>query len=99
MITLEELRGERREQILRLARKHGARNLRIFGSIARGQADQSSDLDILVEWESGRSLLDHVALVQDLEQELGVKVHIGTEQSLTGMCATGSSVRPSRCEG
>jgi predicted nucleotidyltransferase len=82
MVTLDTLRDERREEILRLARRRGARNLRVFGSVARGEANDNSDLDLLVEWEPGRSLLDHARLVQDLEELLGVKVHLGTENSL-----------------
>ncbi len=82
MVTLETLRAQRRGEILRLAERHGARNLRVFGSVARGEANESSDLDLLVEWEPSRSLLDHVALVQDLEEVLGLKVHVGTERSL-----------------
>ena len=82
MVTLESLRSNRREQILRLARSRGARNLRVFGSVARGEAREGSDLDLLVEWEADRSLLDHAALVQDLQDLLGVKIHIGTEKSL-----------------
>lgn len=82
MVVLEELRAERRGEILRLAQKHGARNLRVFGSVARGEAKEGSDLDLLVEWEPGRSLLDHAGLVQDLQELLSVKVHIGTERSL-----------------
>jgi predicted nucleotidyltransferase len=53
-----------------------------FGSVARGEASEKSDLDLLVDWEPGRSLLDHVALVQDLEELLGTKVHVGTQDSL-----------------
>jgi uncharacterized protein len=82
MVTLEALRAVRRAEILRLAERHGARNLRIFGSVARGEAGQDSDLDLLVEWEPERSLLDHAGLVQDLQELLGVKVHVGTERSL-----------------
>ncbi len=82
MVTLETLRVEKRDEIMRLAERHGARNLRVFGSIARGKANESSDLDLLVDWEPDRSLLDHVALMQDLEEMLGIKVHIGTERSL-----------------
>jgi len=82
MVTLDTLRAERREEILRLAARHGAHNLRVFGSVARGEANESSDLDLLVAWEPGRSLLDHAGLVQDLRQLLGVKVHVGTEKSL-----------------
>ena len=79
---MEALRDHKREEVLRLAESHGARNIRVFGSVARGEASDTSDLDLLVEWEAGRSLLDHVALVQDLEELLGTKVHIGTEPSL-----------------
>ena len=82
MVTLDTLRAERREEILRLAARHGAHNLRVLGSVARGEANENSDLDLLVAWEPGRSLLDHAGLVQDLEQLLGIKVHVGTEKSL-----------------
>ncbi len=82
VVTLDKLRAGGREEILRLARQHGARNLRVFGSVARGEANENSDLDLLVEWESGRSLLDHAGLVQDLQELLGMKVHVGTEKSL-----------------
>ena len=60
----------------------GARNLRVFGSVARGETNESSDLDLLAEWEPDRSLLDHAGFVQDLEELLGIKVHVGTEKSL-----------------
>jgi predicted nucleotidyltransferase len=81
MVTLDTLRAERREEILRLAARHGAHNLRVFGSVARGEANESSDLDLLVAWEP--SLLDHAGLVQDLQQQLlGIKVHVGTEKAL-----------------
>jgi len=82
MVTLDTLRAERREEILRLAKRHGAHSLRVFGSVARGEADENSDLDLLVAWEPGRSLLDHAGLVQDLQELLGIKVHVGTEKSL-----------------
>ena len=82
MVTLNALRSFRREEILRLAQRRGARNLRVFGSVARGEANQDSDLDLLVDWEPNRSLLDHAGLVQDLQELLGTKVHVGTEKSL-----------------
>ena len=82
MVTLETLRVERREEILGLANRHGAHNLRVFGSVARGESNEGSDLDLLVAWEPGRSLLDHSGLVQDLQELLGVKVPVGTEKSL-----------------
>lgn len=71
-----------RDEILRLARAHGARKLRLFGSAARGDDRSDSDLDLLVEMEPGRSLVDHVALKQDLEGLLGCDVDVVTEQSL-----------------
>ncbi len=82
MVTLDILRKDLREEILDLARRRGARNLRVFGSVARGEANEGSDLDLLVDWEPGRSLLDHAGLVQDLQELLGTKVHVGTEKSL-----------------
>jgi hypothetical protein len=82
MMTLDNLRAELRQEILRLAGLHGAQDVRVFGSVARGDANEGSDLDLLVAWEPGRSLLDHAGLVQDLQELLGTKVHIGTEKSL-----------------
>jgi predicted nucleotidyltransferase len=77
MITMDALQGEKRRDVIRLAAAHGAKNIRVFGSVARGESSPTSDLDLLVEWEDGRTLLDHVALVQDLEELLGTKVHAG----------------------
>jgi len=82
MVTLERLRADKRDEALRLAAQHGAKRIRIFGSVARGEARETSDPDLLVDWEPGRSLLDHAALAQDLEELLNTKVHIGTERSL-----------------
>jgi hypothetical protein len=82
MVTLDSLRTERREEILRLAARRGARDIRVFGSIARAEGNETSDLDLLVAWEPGRSLLDHAGLVQDLQVLLGIGVHVGTEKSL-----------------
>jgi len=79
--VLEEIRGER-ERILAIAEKHGARNVRVFGSAARGDAAESSDIDLLVELDSDRSLLDHVALVQDLQDLLGRPVDVVTGAAL-----------------
>lgn len=73
---------DHRDEILRLARAHGARKLRLFGSAARGDDRPDSDVDLLVEMEPGRSLVDHVALKQDLEVLLGRDVDVVTEQSL-----------------
>ena len=73
--NLQSLRAQRRE-IIGYAANHGARNVRVFGSAARGEGDAHSDVDLLVEMEPGRSLIDLVGLWQDLEELLGVAVDV-----------------------
>jgi predicted nucleotidyltransferase len=73
---------QRRQEILAIAAKHGAYNVRIFGSLARGEADEQSDVDILVELEEGRSLLDLGGLSMDLENLLECKVDVVTARGL-----------------
>jgi hypothetical protein len=73
----------KRPEILRLAQAHGAHNVRIFGSVVRGEARPESDVDFLVEMDSGRSLLDLIELSQDLETLLQRKVDILTDQGLS----------------
>lgn len=73
---------EKREEILAIAARHGARRVRVFGSVARGEETRSSDLDLLVEFEPGRSLLDQIALAQDLKDLLGREVDVVTEKGL-----------------
>ena len=72
----------KRQEILALAAKHGARNVRVFGSVARGEAGATSDIDLLVEFDDNRSLFDVVGLTQDLEELLGRKVDVVTEESV-----------------
>jgi uncharacterized protein len=79
---LEDQLKEKREEILRVAASHGARNVRIFGSVARGEADETSDIDFLVDMESDRSLLDVAALLADLRELLGRKVDVVSEKGL-----------------
>jgi uncharacterized protein len=74
---------ERRKDILSVAALHGASNVRVFGSAARGEAGVQSDLDLLVDMEQGRSLLDLVALCQDLEDMLGCRVDVLTEDGIS----------------
>lgn len=71
----ERVQGHRRE-ILGLAQKYGARNVRIFGSVARGDEREDSDIDVLVDLESGRSLLDLGGLLMDLRELLGCHVDV-----------------------
>lgn len=82
-MPVNELIRNNREEILRIAESHGARNVRIFGSVARHQANPDSDLDLLVRLEPGYSLLDLIAIKQDLEDLLGCRVDVVTEASLS----------------
>jgi len=81
-MDLQRLLREKRTDILRVAASHGARKVRIFGSVARGEAGPESDLDFLIDLEPGRSLLDHAALLLELEAILGCKVDVVTERGL-----------------
>ena len=81
-MLLNELLQEKREDILHTAAKRGAYNVRIFGSVARGEADEKSDIDILVDLEPGRSLFDLGGLLMDLQELLGHHVDVVTERGL-----------------
>jgi predicted nucleotidyltransferase len=81
-MTLEELRSARRGEILRLAAKYGARNVRVFGSVARGENDAQSDIDFLVDLEPARSLFDLGGLLMALQELLGAEVDVVTEKGL-----------------
>jgi predicted nucleotidyltransferase len=80
-IYLENLR-QKRDQILRIAESHGARNVRIFGSVARGEESPESDLDLLVDLEPDRNLLDLSHLIIDLQDLLGRKVDVVEPEGL-----------------
>jgi uncharacterized protein len=77
-----DLRRLERDKILEVAARHGAHNVRVFGSVARGEADERSDLDLLVDLDQGRSLMDLGGLLMDLQETLGVRVDISTERML-----------------
>jgi hypothetical protein len=81
-MTLEQLLHEKREEILCIAARHGARNVRVFGSMVRGEANQARDIDFLVEMEPGRSLLDLGGLQVELESLLGRRVDVVTVRGL-----------------
>jgi hypothetical protein len=81
-VELEKSLRLKRNDILLLASRHGAKNVRIFGSAARGEAVQESDVDFLVKMEDGRSLLDLSALVADLQDILGRRVDVVSEDGL-----------------
>jgi predicted nucleotidyltransferase len=82
MSALSDLLKIKREEILDIAAKHGAHNVRVFGSVARGEERPDSDIDLLVDLEDGRSLLDHAALINELQEFLGCKVDVATEEGL-----------------
>ena len=79
---IDELLGGKRDDILRIAARHGARKVRVFGSVARGEADETSDVDFLVELEPGRTLFDLGGLLMDLRDLLGRDVDVVTERGL-----------------
>lgn len=79
---------DHREQIQEIASRHGAHDVRVFGSLARDQGESGSDLDLLISLEEGRTLLDLVSLKQELEEALGRRVDVVTERSLS------STLRP-----
>ena len=81
-MTLQELRATKRDEILRIAARRGARNVRVFGSVARGENDPLSDIDFLVDLEPGRSLFDLSGLLIDLEAALHSQVDVVTEHGL-----------------
>jgi len=81
-MTITELRTASKPEILRLAARYGARNVRVFGSVARGEGDEYSDVDFLVDLEPGRSLFDLGGLLIALERLLGRPVDVVTEKGL-----------------
>lgn len=81
-MLIEDLLNKKREDILKIAAKHGARNVRIFGSVARGEADSKSDVDILVEFIPGSTLLNQSAMIRELESFLKIKVDVVSDRGL-----------------
>jgi predicted nucleotidyltransferase len=81
-MTVAALLAQKRTDILRIAAKYGARHVRVFGSVARGDADARSDVDFLVDLEAGRSLLDLGGLQYELESLLNRPVDVVTERGL-----------------
>ncbi|CAO5039385.1 MAG: nucleotidyltransferase family protein [Microcystis sp. M048S1] len=82
-MKIDELLKNKREKIIAIAAKHGANNVRIFGSVARGEADEKSDIDLLIDYCSERrSPWFPLPLIRELEALLGCKVDIVTEQGL-----------------
>jgi predicted nucleotidyltransferase len=82
-MNYSELHGKRK-LILKIATKYGAKRIRVFGSVARGDTNQSSDLDLLVDLEANRSLFDLGGLLYELQQSLAIPVDVVTENGLSG---------------
>ncbi len=83
MITKNDIL-ERRDKIIAIAKQYGASDIRVFGSVARGDATQFSDVDFVARFEPGRSLFDQGGLLMDLRELLGVNVDLISEGALTG---------------
>jgi hypothetical protein len=81
-MSIDDLLKAKRQDILRIAAKHGVRSIRVFGSVARGEADEQSDVDFLVEMEPGRSLFDMGGLLMDLRELLGRSVDVVSVRGL-----------------
>ena len=81
-MTHQDLLIQKHAEILQIAARYGARNVRVFGSVARAQADEQSDIDFLVEMEPGRSLFDLGGLQSELETALGRPVDVTTVKGL-----------------
>ena len=79
---ISEIIQEKKEQILALSAKYGASNVRIFGSVANGTANENSDIDFLVDLEKDRSLFDLGSLLMELQELLNRKVFVTTENGL-----------------
>lgn len=79
---IEQVLKQKRDDILRIASRYGARKVRVFGSVVRGEARPDSDVDFLVDLEEGRSLMDLGGLLMDLQSLLGCNVDIVTEKGL-----------------
>ena len=79
---LKQILQEKRLEILEIAKNYGASNIRVFGSVARGEANSDSDIDFLMDIKSGKNLLDRIALIQDLEDLLHCKVDVAKVENL-----------------
>ncbi|MCF7955934.1 MAG: nucleotidyltransferase family protein [Phycisphaerae bacterium] len=81
MVSFNDIKSQR-DKIAELAEKRGVRNIRVFGSFARGDADENSDLDLLVSMDEDRSLLDRIGFMHDVEDLLHIKVDVVNENAL-----------------
>jgi predicted nucleotidyltransferase len=82
MLTFEQLQA-RRDELIALASKHKAENLRVFGSVARGEANEDSDVDLLVHFQQGASLFDLIHLIEDTSALINTKVDVVSDGGLS----------------
>lgn len=82
-MTVKEILGDKHGEIMRIAQSHGATRVRLFGSAVSGDFNDNSDIDVIVTMKPGSSLLDLIAIKQDLEDLLGRHVDVVTENSLS----------------
>lgn len=81
MVAFNDIKA-RREDIIRICELHGGHNIRVFGSVARGDATENSDIDFLIHLDSDRSLVDQAAIIRELQELLGQKVDVVPDSSL-----------------
>ncbi|MEW6138814.1 MAG: nucleotidyltransferase family protein [Thermodesulfobacteriota bacterium] len=81
-MDITQVLEEKREDILKIAARHGARNIRLFGSVVRGEADEASDIDLLVSFGPEAGLLQHAALIRELREFLGLPVDVVDDDGL-----------------
>ena len=82
-MRIDELLNAKRPEILRAAKAHGAGNVRVFGSVARGDASANSDVDLLIQLEKGRGFSDLMGFCEDVENTLGRRVDVVTDDGLS----------------
>lgn len=82
-MNLSKTLSNKREEILRISTAHGATNLRVFGSVSHGEATDKSDLDLLINLEPGRTLIDIIAIKRDIEDLLGCAIDVVTENAVS----------------
>ena len=82
-MNIDTLLKKKRDEILEIAARHGARKIRVFGSVVAGKSGPDSDIDFLVDLEPGKTLLDIVAIKQDLEDILDCPVDVVTEEAIS----------------
>ena len=92
--SLGRLLNKKREEILAICTKYGAKNVRVFGSVARGAAQEDSDIDLLVEMEKGRSLFDLLGCQMEVEKLLDNRVDMGTRLKPRIQESAAEDIRP-----